>query len=305
MITRHSRNGVAWVDLESPSREELRTVMDEFGIGARVEEEIISPTPYPLVLSCPKYIYLILHFPVPNPSGGARSQEVDFIVGKKFLITVRYEVVESLHSLHRVFEAEELLGLPTKSRNADALVERVLRHLYGAIREQTEQSARTLERIEENIFAGKEREMVRAISLAGRVLLRFDSLLSRHAESLSILLEELAKPTFFGKPFEEHAAHIQAEHDHTVALVRSYREVAIELRRTNESLLTSSQNEVMKILTIMAFVTFPLMLVTSAFGMNTSYLPLVGLPGDFWIVIAIMTLLTISFYTYFRIKKWL
>ena len=66
----------------------------------------------------------------------------------------------------------------------------------------------------------------------------------------SLLLEELTAPTtFFGKSFKESASHIEAEREHVASLVQSYREVATELRDTNDSLLSASQNEVMKTLT--------------------------------------------------------
>lgn len=305
MVKRHSRNGVTWVDMEAPSREELRMVMDEFDIGERVEEEIISPTPYPLVLCASSYVYLILHFPTTNPEGGARSQEVDFIVGKNFLITTRYEVVEAIHSLHRVFEAEELLDLPMKSRHADGLTERVLRHLYSAIRDQAEQAARAMDRVEEEIFAGKEREMVYSISLIGRVLLRFDTALSRHAEPLKAFLEDLSTQHFFGKDFANHASHIIAEHDHTTALVKSYRAVVGELRTTNESLLSASQNEIVKRLTIMSFVALPLTVVASIFGMNNDHLPFIHSPYFIWFFLLAMGILILGLLTYFKARKWL
>ena len=163
MVTRHTRGKVTWIDLEAPTHEELNTVMVEFGIDSRIEEEIISPTPYPIVIDFPEYLYLILHFPTADPRGGTRNQEVDFIVGKNFVITARYEVIDSIHNLHKVFEAEELLGLPETGNHTNILVERILRRLYGAIREEIEQVSYLLDRIERNIFSGKERETVRAM----------------------------------------------------------------------------------------------------------------------------------------------
>jgi len=61
----------------------------------------------------------------------------------------------------------------------------------------------------------------------------------------------------------------------------------------------------MKTLTIMAFVTFPLTLISSVFGMNTTYLPIVGVHGDFWIILGFMCTLAIVFFSYFKYKKWL
>jgi Mg2+ and Co2+ transporter CorA len=305
MIRRHTRGKITWVDLESPSHQELDEIMREFDIDERIEEEIIAPTPYPIAISFPKYQYLILHFPTTGTEAGTRSQEIDFIVGKKFIITARYEVVETLHNLHRVFEAEELLGLPHRAVTADELLERIMRRLYGAIREEMEHAARTMERIERDMFAGRERLAVRAISDIGRVLLRFETTLLRHEEPLSAFLSNLMQPAFFGKKFVESASHIEAEREHVAVIVASYRAASTELRSTNDSILSAAQNEVMKVLTIMAFVTFPLTLVSSVFGMNTSYLPIVGTPGDFWWVIGIMVTVATAFFLFFRFKKWL
>ena len=81
--------------------------------------------------------------------------------------------------------------------------------------------------------------------------------------------------------------------------------MAVGLRETNNSLLTTKQNEVMKVFTIMAFVIFPLSLVAGIFGMNTAYIPIVGLPGDFWMVMGIMVVLGVLFLSFFMYKKWL
>lgn len=305
MITRHTHSGITWVDMESPTREELQDIISEFNIDSRVEEEIISPTPYPLVVDTSQYVYLVLHFPTTDPNGGAKSQEIDFICGKTFLITCRYEVITTIHNLHKVFEAEDLLGIKGHRDTAGELLERIMRQLYSAITEEVGQFATTLQRIEQDIFDGMERENVRNISLVGRILLRFDTTLARHQEPLDEFLRQLTAAHFFGKAFEEHATHIEGEHDHAANVVSSYREVAAELRETNDSLLSTKQTAITQRLTIMAFVTFPLTLIAAIFGMNTRYLPIVGEPHDFWIVIGLMAALMITFFIFFKRRKWL
>lgn len=307
MITRHKRGKVTWVDIESPTEDELRAVVEEFGIDPRVEEEIVSPTPYPIVVSFPTYLYMILHFPTADIAGGAKNQEVDFIVGKSFIITARYEVIESIHNLHKVFEAEELIGLPSHETNTSQLLERILRRLYGAIRQEAEHVSTLLDSIERDIFAGKERTTVRAISEANRVLLRFDRTLARHSESLSTFLEELSTPAFFGRSFHPHAAHILALRDHVASLISAYRAVATELRQTNDSLLSAGQNEVMKTLTLMTFITFPPILIAGLFGMNIepTFLPIVHHPMGFSFVLGLMLTGSLIVFLIFRFKRWL
>ena len=304
MVTRHQHEGVTWVDLESPTREELAHIMSEFGIDGRIEEEIISPTPYPLIAVAPSYVYLILHFPTTDPRGGARNQEIDFVIGKDFLITVRYELVSTIHTLHRVFESESLMSGRRKHSPA-ALIERLLRQLYAAITDTAETVGRQLDRIEEDIFVGREQQMVRAISLSARVLLRFDITLTRHHDPLREFLSELTDDRFFGQSFKDSIVRIEAERAHAASVVTSYRQMMMELRRTNDSLLSTNQNEIMKRLTIMTFVAVPLTVITGLFGMNTAVMPIVDSPHAFWIILLIMAGALTSLLFYFKRKGWL
>jgi magnesium transporter len=305
MVTRHVYEHAVWVDLEAPTEKELQTIMEEFGIHKKIEDEIISPTPYPLFVSSTRYQYLILHFPTTNPLGGAKNQEVDFIVGKDFLITARYEVIESIYNLHKIFEAEELLGVQKKGTTVEHLLEHIFRHLYGTIREQTERTVKTIDTIEESIFSGKEREMVTSISMVARILLRFDSTLMRHTQPLDEFLQTLEDSSFFGKEFHTFGKHIKGEHAHTASLVASYRTVVGELRKTNDSLLTASQNDVIKRLTILTFVIFPLSVIASLFGISSKYIPFMNSPYGFYVVLGMMAISVTLFLFYFFYKKWL
>jgi len=305
MITRHERGKTVWVDLESPTREELSEVIREFGIDGRIEEEILSPTPYPLSIAFPGYAYLILHFPTSCAEEGARAQEMDFIVGKHFLITARYEHIDCIHNLHKVFEAEELLETGARHVPIASLLERVMDRMYAAISGEIERQGDRLERIERDIFSGKERQTVRRISETGRVLLRFETALARHKEPLEGFLATLAAPTFLGVSFDEHAAHIEAKRVHVAALVASYRAVAQELRTTNDSLLSSSQNQVMKNLTVMSFLALPLTLLASIFGMNAVNMPIVESEHGFLAILGLMAATSLILFTFFRLKKWL
>lgn len=305
MITRHLRGKTVWVDLECPTEDEISSVMREFDIDERIHEEISTPTPYPLSISFPGYTYLILHFPVAGSEDGTRAQEIDFIVGKQFLITARYESIDSLHNLHKVLEAEEVLGVPEKLLRTGEMLERVMSRLYAAISSDIEQTGRKLERIERDIFSGKEQEAVRTISEAARILLRFETALARHKEPLAEFLAALATPAYFGTHFDEHAAHIEARRTHAASLVSSYRAVAQELRITNDSLLSASQNQVTKTLTVLAFTAVPLTLIASVFGMNVERMPIVHGTYGFWIVLAIMAVTGLVLFLYFRFRKWL
>ncbi len=305
MITRHVRGKSVWIDLESPTADEICDVVSEFGIDDRITDEILSPTPYPLAIPFNGYVYLVLHFPVADTIDGTRAQEVDFIVGKNFLITARYEVIDPIYNLHKVLEAEDLLDIDTKSGRTDEMLARVMSRLYLAISEEVEHVGKKLERIERDIFSGKEQTTVRTISEAGRILLRFETTLARHKEPLTDFLSMLSVPAFFGTKFDEHAAHIEANRLHAAALVSSNRAVAQELRVTNDSLLSASQNQVTKTLTVLAFTGVPLTLIASVFGMNVQEMPIVHEPHGFFVIVGLMLMVGLVLFLFFRVKKWL
>lgn len=305
MMNRHTRGKITWIDLESPTPDELHKVMIEFGISPSIEDQIVSPTPYPLVIAFPSYTYLIIHFPVTIPEGGARNQEIDFIVGKHFIITVRYEVVASIVNLHKVFEAEDLLGLPpTSAETEEFLIEHIFRRLYRAIREELESTERTLARIEQDIFSGRERATVRKISEVGRVLLRFEMILRRNSEPLQAFLEELERPLFFGTRFTKHSANIRAELDHVAGIVSSFRDVATELRITNDSILSSSQNQVMKTLTVVTFIMFPLSIVPAIFAVDVGPNSVLHHPEIVGSIFGLMGIIALCLFVYSKFRRW-
>jgi magnesium transporter len=304
MVLRHER-GATWVDLEQPTPEELGAAAREFGIGARIMDELTAPSPIPLALAESEAALLVLHFPTRDPEeADEREQEIDLVVGRSFLLTVRYEVIAPLHALHKSLEAHELLGLSAKLE-ADDLLELVLGKIFDAARDRAKNIALRLGKIEREIFSGGERETIRAISLINREFLHLESAVADNEDPLTHFLAAVERRGLFGTRFAERATRITAEREHVARLASTHRKIASELQETNATLLNATQNEIMKTLTIMAFVTFPLTLIAGIFSMDTTHNPIVGTRYDFWIVLALMLALAVGFFAYFRAKRWL
>jgi len=171
MIFRHEYEGGVWVDLEQPTENEIRQVAREFSVNERIEREMLAPTPVPTTITDDGMVLLVLHFPTQGVGDGeTKSQEVDFVVGKDFILTVRYEVVAPLHHLKKLLEAQQLVTgkVPIAT---DTLLEILFVHLYTAMRDHTNHVAGNLARVEKDMFDGHERTTVRAISNISREFL--------------------------------------------------------------------------------------------------------------------------------------
>lgn len=304
MLTRFEIHGLTWIDIESPSAEEIDEVSREFSIGPILTEELLKPTAKPRVDIYREHTYAVFHFPaIRHTRKKEVAQEIDVILGKKHLITVHYEPMQAIDDFKRAFEAENLIGGKRKEKlHIGNLLFELAERLYRTTDDELASLEDTLISIEEQIFQGQEKKMVTSLSQAGRELLTHKRILSNHTQTLESL--EKVGVDLFGenmRPFFHGIASLHYRvHNHALMLSDQLG----ELRETNMALLYTRQNEVMKNLTIIAFVTFPLTLIAGIFGMNTVNTPLVGSPNDFYIILGSMLTLAAAFFIYFKLKRW-
>ncbi|MFA6414468.1 MAG: magnesium transporter CorA family protein [Candidatus Paceibacterota bacterium] len=304
MISRHEYRGGVWIDLEQPTEEEMRAISQEFSIGKNIEREILSPSPAPLVAVDDGVTLLVFHFPAHGiEDGDAGNQEIDFIVGEHFIVTVRYEVVVPLYHLKKLLEAQTF-DARQEALTTDVLLEVLFAHLYTSVRDHTNHIATRLERVEQEMFNNHERATVRAISNISREFLHVEATLANQEEPLTRFLKVLSGRKFFDATFADRSERILAERSQVEHLIKTFRAVAAELRETNAALLESRQNEIMKTLTIVNFIFLPLGLISWTFSMRTEGMPIIDSPHAFWIVLGLMFGVTVLLTAFFIKKRW-
>lgn len=303
MISRYTYKDLVWVDMESPSSEEVRQIMEEFSLSPLVGNELLSPSVRSKVDMYDDFIYLILHFPtISHKHGKHDEQEVDFVIGKKFIITTHYEVIDPLHEFSKVFEVNSILDKSTMGMHGGFVFFYIMRDLYLSLARELDHIDDRLESAETKIFGGEEAAMVEKLSHIHRDLLNFKQAVRYHRDVLDSF--EVAGRKMFGGDFDYYLRAIIGEYQKVASMLESHRETLIELRETNSSLLTTKTNEIMKTFTVMAFATLPLSLVAAIFGMNARSMPIIGEPNDFWTILGIMVILAVSMVLYFRRKQW-
>lgn len=305
MVFRYEYPGGIWVDLEQPTIDEIQRVAREFSISERIEAELLSPTPSPLVAGDEGVALLVLHFPAHETENtNIKNQEIDIIVGTHFIVTVRYEVIVPLHHLKKLLDAQKIVdGHSTIA--TDVLLEILFAHLYTAVRDHINLAADNLAHVERDMFDGHERTTVRSISNISREFLHLESALAYQEEPLGHFLRMLTERNFFGTSFTERTKRIQAERTQVARLIKTHRAIATELRETNIALLGARQNEIMKTLTTVNFIFLPLGLISWTFAMRTEGMPLIHGPHAFWIVLAIMFGVAMFLTAFFIKKRWL
>ena len=303
MISRYTYKDLVWVDVQSPTQEEVRSLMEEFNIHPLVADELLGPTLRPKVDLYHNFIYLILHFPtISHKHNGGEDQEIDFIIGKKFIITAHYDLVDQLHEFSKVFEVNSILDKSNIGEHAGFILFYILKDLYKMLDVELEHINADFNEIQAEIFSGKERDMVNSISHLNRDLLNFKQTIRPHKEVLESF--EGAGKKFFGEEFSYYLRTITGEFYKVSSILDGHRETLLDLRDTNDSLLTTKTNDIMKMLTVMSFIMLPLSFIASIFAMNTTDTPIVGLPNGWYMLVGGMSFAGFSLVSFFKYRKW-
>lgn len=304
MIHRRTHRDLVWIDVESPTAKEIRPLAEEFGIHPLVADELLSPSLRPKVDYYGNLIYCILHFPALKHShGDSNNQEIDFVVGKNFLITAHYDTIDPLHKFSKVFEVNATLDHDTIGEHAGYIFYYLTKKLYRSLHHELESINAALLKIERETFSGHERDMVIELSHTARDILTMKRSLALHGDVLTSLRRTSGR--LFDDEFDFYLRDIEGEYikvDHSLG---DLFESLHELRSTNDSLLTTKQNETVKTLTVMAFVVLPASFIAALFSMQVESLPFGGEPNGFWIVLGIMTVVVLCIVLFFKRKGWL
>lgn len=307
MVYTYRHRDITWIDLENPTQEEVRGIIETYEIDPLVANELLTPTVRPHVDLYENFIYLILHFPAhhthTDKSHKTNIQEVDFIIGQDFIITTRYDNVDALHEFSKIFEVNSILDKSNMGEHAGFIFFYMMQHFYKIMVSRIDNVRALLADTEEQIFNGNEKNMVMELSRLNRLLLTYKESLILHKAMLESF--EVAGRQFFPETFRYYLRGIIGEYFKVHNAMGSTKDYLNELRNTNDSLLTTKQNEIMKTLTILSFVVFPLSLIAGIFGMNSENMPLIGSPNDFSFIILLMLSLTVTMFIFFRNRKWL
>ncbi|MDB5204150.1 MAG: Mg2 transporter protein CorA family protein magnesium transporter [Candidatus Taylorbacteria bacterium] len=304
MIKEYEYKGHKWIDLENPSESEIARIINDFDVPVSAAEDLLSPTPKQRVVMYEKCVYIVLHFPTltdkKNKPADDHRQEIDFIIGKDYLITVHYDEMKSINAFSKSLNIKDDT---VEVENAGFIFHKLIKHLYHSLLKDVEKIKEDLHRAENFVFKGEEKRMVVELSRIHRDILRFNHAILPHREAIAALHNMFKE--FLGEKYEYFIHDMASEYQRVDRRMHANKELLEELRHTNDSLLSTKQNEAIKGLTMMAFITFPLTLCAAIFTIPSNHTPLIGSPYDFDMIMAIMLAIVLGCFGYFSYKKWL
>lgn len=289
-----------WRRINQATEDEINQTVAKFNIDPFITKELALPNPKSKIEFYKDAIYLIMHFPAFRHSHKNTKQEIDFIIKKDSLITIQYENIDALHKFAKEMEVKEILS--KQNENRDIFIT-LLKELYYSLNDEVMHIESWANSITKHIFSGKEKEMVLEISEAIRALLEFEKITEPHREIFEFLMAGGEK--MFGINFKYDIENIQNEYTRLKKLINNNLVILRELRETNNSILNTKQNEIMKTLTVITFIYLPINLIIAIFTMHANGTPFWNHPNVFYIIMTMCFITLLVMIQIAKKKKWL
>lgn len=296
---------ITWIDIEKPQLSDIEYLREKFHFDPLDLEEINRLTYRPKADDHGNYIFIVLHFPVFDMEKSATiSSELEIFITKDHLITVHPLPINPLKTAFEGCRKHSSVGERYMGRTAGHLLYYIVERLFDSCFPRMDHIAEKIDAIESQIFDNKEKEMVKEISLMRREVLDFRRTLKPQRailESLAIMESEILP-----KSLQPYFRDLIGSNIRVWNALENHKETIEALKDTNESLLSNKISEIMKTLTIVSFITFPLSVFVSFFSMNVfGKIGFMNNPLTPLGILGFMLVITLAMLGYFKRKKWL
>jgi len=291
---------IKWISFLKPSPEEIKEFGTQFPqIHPLLLEELLTPTIRPRVENYDHHLYMVLHFPKFIP-GFEKSiaNEIDFILMQDVIITVQYDSIPILEDFWHACE-EQKIAKERYGKTPAHLLYYLLRQFFATALRELDQIQEEIDSLEEKVFTGQAKEILEDITFLKRDILDFRRALKPQHLTLESLVHQGIN--LYGEKAKPFLTDLLGEYLKAWNLLETHKETLDALYDTNRQILASKTNEVMRVFTILAFISFIPTAVANIYGMNITHIPLAERPDAFWAVVFLMVVATGSVYL---ILKW-
>jgi len=295
-----------WVDMENPKEHDINHLREEFQFHPLDLQECLKPSHRSEIDIYDNYIFLVLLFPLYNrTSREITGGEIKFFITKDYLITIHHGEFQTLGEFFKFFELGPSLRSKFKEESPEQLLYEILNKLFLYCFPMVDHLIIDCDVIEKAIFSGKEQQMVSEILVIRRNITDFRKIMQVHKNALKKLISQLKDNTVF--VMKKTDVYYENLIDYTKEIwdtLENLKERIEALQDTNESQISFRLSTIMKTLTIISVITFPLTLFATVFSMSFINMPLHANPNGFWIIIGTMAVLAGTMLGVFKMKKW-
>jgi magnesium transporter len=257
---------VSWVDvLGLGSEDVLRRLGKVFNLHPLVLEDIVNVPQRPKVEDYENQLVIIAHMVLSKEQvSGFWTEQVSFILGKHYLLTVQEEPEQDCFQSvrDRIRTGKGTIRTHGPDYLAYTLLDSIIDGFFPILEDYGER----IEELEEEVVTAPTRWTLQKIYKIRRELLALRRAIWPQRDAINSLIRDgsdLISPDV--------RVYLRDCYDHAVQvmdLVETYRELASGLMDVYLSSVSNRMNEVMKFLTVISSIFIPLTFLAGIYGMN-------------------------------------
>lgn len=294
-----------WLDIPHFRDAESDALHKEFDFHPLDLKACLPPIQRPRLVAYPEYTFMILQFPIyDRGSRKIESVEIDFFIGKDYLVTVhdgRHPTMEEFFT-----QCEEDIQARENHLNESvpALLYELLHRLLVSIYPMLNHVSQDIDEVEDHILSEDQQTVITELLILKRNIVNFRKVMQAHKHVIEKLVENhslplsAAKFRLYFKGLIDHAKEIWDS-------LANYQDTVNALHDAHASLINTKSNQAVKVLSAIAVITFPLTLIAAIFAMRTEGMPFVHQPHAFWYIVTGMAALATTMMVIFKRRKWL
>ena len=301
-LVRADKGLLIWVNLFAPTPEEAQAILEEvFSFHPLAIEDCLAASRYPKIEDYEDYLYLVMHAVAFSKEDQFRTTELDFFIGKSFLVTHHAEPLSMVTTV-----IERIQKNPVAiTRNMDRLAHFLLDAMVDAYQPVLSDLAQEVSALEDSVFLSHKstpteirefRERRKELSDLQNIVGPQRDVVNRMARGEFKLIRPLLLPYF--RDLLGNLNRIEA----TAKALNEQLYLALDVLLNKA---TYETNEIIKVLTLLTAITTPSVLLGTWYGMNFEDIEEYKLPYAYPIAVVVNIVSTVALVLWLRRKRWL
>jgi magnesium transporter len=297
-----------WVDLENPTADETSGVLENvFHFHPLSIEDSVAESPGPKVEEYspreedrfPPYLFMVIHaVDYSRKEGGFATSELDFFLGKNFLVTYHAAPLRSItQTEERALNATMAIAR-APDRVAHTLLDSIVDSYTPALDELSEEIAELEQQALEDPCTrvlNRILKVKKEVWHLRRIIGPQQEVLARFARGEFKLIRPRMVPYY--RDVYDGLLHISS-------LAQGYADALTGLLQVYLNMSSNRTGEVVKVLTLITVITTPLMMIGTWYGMNFKNMPELDWRYSYPLAALIMLVATAGTYWYFKKRGW-
>lgn len=297
-----------WVDLEKPTEEERKLVLENiFHFHPLSVEDCIRANSSPKVEEyLPReedrftpYLFLVIHaVDYSRQNGTFATSELNFLLGKNYLVTYHDLPMRSVEKVEEI----ALRGTTAIGRAPDRVAHMILDGIVENYRPALDELAGEIAELEASVLTSGKKSILdqllkikKEVSHLRQIIAPQREVLARFATGEFKLIRAQMVPYY---------RNVYDGLFRISELAHSYSDSLNGVLQIYLNISSNQTGEVVKLLTMITLITTPMTLVGSWYGMNFPNMPEIHWEHGYLIATLATVLSTAATYWYFKKKKW-